>query len=161
MLDLWYDDPVRDMEWILEIFIGGHRIRQAVLDQPSILIGRSPRCEIHLPTQVISRKHAKITIYENHVLLEDLGSTNSIYVRGEAVGSRELCRGDSFAINPYKFVLEQAEEVDDLQRVSRSFPVDERPEPVTGRIDDDVRQRFLKKIDIFEDTWIDEESGEE
>lgn len=49
------------------------------------VIGRSPDVEISADTPLLSRQHARLTINYDHLLLEDLGSSNGTFVVGQAV----------------------------------------------------------------------------
>jgi hypothetical protein len=46
------------------------------------VIGRSEEAEIFADTPLISRRHARLTINYDHLLLEDLGSSNGTFVAG-------------------------------------------------------------------------------
>jgi FHA domain len=70
------------------------------------VIGRAEDCEIQFDRQRASRKHAEITIglYEAHI--EDLGSTNGVYVNGRRIASRQRLRTrDVVAIGDEHFEL--------------------------------------------------------
>ena len=63
-----------------------------------VLIGRASELEIVLVEDMVSRKHAKITLSDGKILLEDLGSTNGTYVNGEKVQAAILREGDRILI---------------------------------------------------------------
>lgn len=44
--------------------------------QPEITVGRDPGCDIPLPEDTVSARHAHLTYHHNQWWLEDLGSTN-------------------------------------------------------------------------------------
>src|ERR1043166_4684031 len=44
------------------------------------VIGRETGCEIVVPVEGVSRRHAKLTVNFDHALIEDLGSSNGTYV---------------------------------------------------------------------------------
>lgn len=56
-------------------------------DQP-IYIGRSKQCEAKLDAQEISAKHARIGYEAGEFWVEDLGSTNGTFVRGQQISGR-------------------------------------------------------------------------
>jgi len=57
----------------------------------SLLIGRLPECDVLLQDNLVSRMHARISVQHDGVVVEDLHSTNGVYVNGRRVGhSREL-----------------------------------------------------------------------
>ncbi|MCP5464917.1 MAG: FHA domain-containing protein [Deltaproteobacteria bacterium] len=53
--------------------------------QPSVLIGRQANCDIILPANGVSRRHAKITINKSLVELEDLGSGNGTFLKQDRI----------------------------------------------------------------------------
>lgn len=57
----------------------------------SVTIGRDKTSEVSLNLdKYISRRHARLLIAEPDVFLEDLGSTNGTFFRGERLHGREL-----------------------------------------------------------------------
>ncbi len=81
-------------------FIGG-RFRGGVFPLPDgddLIMGRAPDAGICLPEDMVSRQHARISIQDDVVSIEDLGSTNGIYVNGDQVKRAELVAGDRILI---------------------------------------------------------------
>ena len=46
------------------------------------IIGRSRRCDIRLEDAFVSRRHARVISSETGTAIEDLGSSNGVYVNG-------------------------------------------------------------------------------
>lgn len=62
-------------------------------------IGRDPDCEIVIPDRQVSRFHAKLTLNNKEILLEDLGSKNGTYLNGLIIKDQSrLQDGDTFQI---------------------------------------------------------------
>jgi len=57
-------------------------------------LGRTAACDIQLPEDSISRKHARITVTRHAVTVVDLDSTNGIFVNGHRRQQAELQDGD-------------------------------------------------------------------
>jgi pSer/pThr/pTyr-binding forkhead associated (FHA) protein len=55
------------------------------LTNGSLLIGRSHECELRLEDALVSRLHARVRVETDRVGIEDLHSTNGIYLRGDRV----------------------------------------------------------------------------
>ncbi len=54
-----------------------------------MVVGRSPVCDLVLnKDQKVSRQHARLSVHEEGVLLEDLQSANGVYVNGTRIQSR-------------------------------------------------------------------------
>jgi hypothetical protein len=65
----------------------------------SLVIGRDPTCEIVIPDRQISRRHARISVTREGVLLEDLGSKNGTHRNGVRVDEPvKLSDGDSVQV---------------------------------------------------------------
>src|SRR6266852_3778248 len=63
-----------------------------------VIIGRSNDLDMVLVEDMVSRKHAKITISGGKITIEDLGSTNGTFVNGEKVKQARLKEGDRILI---------------------------------------------------------------
>jgi ABC-type multidrug transport system ATPase subunit len=67
-----------------------------------VSVGRSRDCDFHLDHPMVSRRHARISPAEGGYLIEDLGSTNGIYVRGKRIDEKQVLEvGDDVGIGPY------------------------------------------------------------
>ena len=49
----------------------------------TLLVGREDDCEIVIPSRQVSRSHARLTLSDEGVLLEDLGSKNGTHINGK------------------------------------------------------------------------------
>ncbi len=63
-----------------------------------LIIGRSSELDIVLVEDMVSRKHAKITITAGKISIEDLGSTNGTFVNGEKVKTSRIKEGDRILV---------------------------------------------------------------
>ena len=87
----------------------GDQLKTWPLDQPSLMIGRSSRCAIHLPDGTVSKEHAEIVRDGGDYHVRDLGSRNGTRVNGrEAVGPLPLKAGDHLEVG--QVLLEVANE---------------------------------------------------
>lgn len=67
-------------------------------DKP-IVVGRSSDLDMVLVEDMVSRRHAKISVgADNSITIEDLGSTNGTFVNGEKVKKARLKEGDRVLI---------------------------------------------------------------
>jgi FHA domain len=66
------------------------------------LLGRDPSAGIWLDSDQISRRHARIVISGSDATIEDLGSNNGTYVRGDRIStSSALAPGDRIQAGPF------------------------------------------------------------
>lgn len=81
------------------------------LGDGSYTLGRADDCAITLQgVPGVSRKHARLTVRGNSCSLEDLRSTNGVFVNGAKVSSNtsvELHAGDRFALAREEFDLDR------------------------------------------------------
>src|SRR5688572_5194427 len=70
------------------------------------VLGRSRDADIRFDVPGVSRRHARIVVDGEHVALEDLGSQNGTYLRGERItGRATLADGDEVRLGPVSIVF--------------------------------------------------------
>jgi hypothetical protein len=70
------------------------------------LIGRSSSCQLSVDDPLVSRNHASLTVTDEGVSVEDLGSRNGVRVNGQRVeGSQRLEHGDRVTIGSQEMVF--------------------------------------------------------
>jgi DNA-binding winged helix-turn-helix (wHTH) protein len=60
----------------------------AALRDGEHVLGRDPRADVQLDATSVSRYHARLRLSDGHVVIEDMGSRNGTFVRGERIASR-------------------------------------------------------------------------
>ncbi len=75
-------------------------LTQRELSQGDLTIGRSLDCDILLPNERVSRRHARIHVEGNAVEIRDLGSRIGTTVNGARVDLATLAPGDEIGIGP-------------------------------------------------------------
>ncbi len=110
-----------------------------------IVIGRSSELDMVLVEDMVSRKHAKITVGgDGKISIEDLGSTNGTFVNGEKVKQSRLKEGDRILIGTSILKLVQqgavGAELDDRvvrQKLEEAAAVQaRRGSSMTGKIEE-------------------------
>ena len=69
-----------------------------LIDSGELVIGRASDLDLVLIEDMVSRKHAKITVQDGMISIADLGSTNGTFVNGERVKKAQLKMGDRVLI---------------------------------------------------------------
>ena len=64
---------------------GGAELARVTLPPGEYVIGRAREADIHAETPLLSRQHARLTINYDHLLIEDLGSSNGTFVNEKPV----------------------------------------------------------------------------
>jgi hypothetical protein len=99
-------------------------VAELELREGSILVGRLPECDVMLDDALVSRMHARINVRGTAVVVEDLHSTNGIYVNGVRIThSATLREGDRLLCGTTEISLFEA------RRSARVAPLRARSEP--------------------------------
>lgn len=70
----------------LQVLLGKERGRVMVLDRGSYVVGRGDDCDIVLPSDLVSRTHARlVTGQRNDLVVADLESSNGTFVNGARI----------------------------------------------------------------------------
>jgi len=73
------------------------------------VIGRSGACDVHIPSENVSRHHAVIWQEAGSTWVADIGSSNGTYLNGEKViGAAQLVEGDRLAFGDTEFTFGSA-----------------------------------------------------
>lgn len=82
-----------------------HEGESILLDRAVINIGRTTDNDVCIPSKLISRRHARLLVSANGVVVEDAGSTNGCYVNGIEVTQHLMQDGDVLEIGDLRFRL--------------------------------------------------------
>ncbi len=93
------------MGFQLVISEGKEAGREFLFDQGSVVIGRTPECDVILYDSGVSRRHARIFVEGDGIAIEDLGSSNGTLVNGAKVDKRPLKDGDAITLGPVVFTF--------------------------------------------------------
>ncbi len=80
------------MRYVL-VTTGDEETRRIPLTGDSTVVGSAPSCDAVLRDPSVSRRHARLRIVEDGVLVEDLGSRNGTRIRGRRVNSEVVPPG--------------------------------------------------------------------
>ncbi len=79
------------------------------LRSPPVVVGRHKDCQIVLPAETVSKKHAAIRREGLHLVVEDLGSRNETQLNGVTIkGPTKLRDGDRISICGFQLQFEDA-----------------------------------------------------
>ncbi|HEY0683151.1 MAG TPA: AAA family ATPase [Steroidobacter sp.] len=100
-------EPSNERRIVLgRILVGfnGQTIAERELTPGRFIIGRTPDNDLQIDSKYISRHHAQIITSIHTSVLEDLNSTNGIYVRSKRVRRRMLNDGDVVQIGQHEIM---------------------------------------------------------
>lgn len=72
----------------------------------TMVVGRHSECDICLPSDEISRKHAKLVVTTEGLFVEDLGSANGTFVNGVRVRRERVEPGDELKLDTVRFLVQ-------------------------------------------------------
>src|SRR5256885_16691079 len=87
------------------IYQDGDAPQAYTFTEGEVLIGRSPDCQIVLKDFGISRTHAKLTVDEDGVHIQDLKSKNGTQVNGVPVVEAPLKDGDRILLGKFQLTF--------------------------------------------------------
>lgn len=68
-------------------------------------IGRSAECDISIPVEEISRRHALVKPNAQGLMVEDLGSSNGTFINNKRVQTGQLGPGDELRLDQVRLIL--------------------------------------------------------
>jgi hypothetical protein len=80
----------------------GVQVSEAYLVPGRCVIGRTPDNDLQVDSRYVSRHHAQIITTVDGSWIEDLNSTNGIFVRGRRVRRHRLADGDVVKLGPHE-----------------------------------------------------------
>jgi len=80
--------------------------RSIAVPEGETILGRALDATIRFDIAGVSRRHARIRVDGANVVVEDLGSRNGTYVRGEKINGRAaLADGDELRVGPVSMII--------------------------------------------------------
>lgn len=93
-------------ETLARLFIirSGEEPREYPLTQGRHIMGRTEDNDIQLDSKFVSRHHAQLTVMAGSAILEDLNSTNGVYISGRRRQRHALRDGEAFSIGDHQLI---------------------------------------------------------
>jgi general secretion pathway protein A len=82
----------------------GEDAREVPVTPGRLILGRTGDNDLQIDSKFVSRHHAQIVTYGDESVVEDLNSTNGIYVRGKRVTKHQLRHGDVVVIGEHELM---------------------------------------------------------
>ena len=81
--------------WTLTEFADGESQKRTLeLSSRELIVGRTTEADLTIPSRSVSKRHARLVVEHDHVIVEDLESTNGTYVNGKAIKRATVVDGD-------------------------------------------------------------------
>jgi general secretion pathway protein A len=101
----------------LVVSTGGRSVTECLLRPGRLIIGRTPGNDLQIDTRFVSRHHCQILTTEQFCVLEDLNSTNGVFIKAKRVRRHNLNDGDVVTLGQHELIY-----IDD--RPGRKSPED-------------------------------------
>jgi transcriptional regulator with PAS, ATPase and Fis domain len=101
-------------------------IKKFPLTKKTIIIGRSSENDLILNESFVSQKHAKINVFKKHIIVEDLGSTNGIFIDSTKIHKVKIELNQYFRIGYVNIFLKEGNVQD--------FVISKKVQPVLNKI---------------------------
>lgn len=89
--------------------VSGEVISQLTCAEGVYTAGRAAECDVVLPSQKVSRQHARLIIQGDRCYVEDLGSANGVLVDGQrVVGRRDMGRAGQIQIGDFQILVQRS-----------------------------------------------------
>jgi len=82
----------------------GRTVQEVPLRLGRLIIGRTPENDVQIDSRFISRHHCQVITTENTSVIEDLNSTNGIYVKSNRVRRHHLNDGDVVLVGKHELI---------------------------------------------------------
>jgi len=126
-------EPVHDSQLARIVLTqDGHKVDERELQPGRMIIGRTAENDLQIDSKFISRHHCQIVTTPDGSTLEDLNSTNGVYVKSKRVRRHHLNDGDIVVLGRHEIMY-----LDDRPGKSRS-PGPGRKHPPGDDGDDDA-----------------------
>jgi putative secretion ATPase (PEP-CTERM system associated) len=88
----------------IEVRSDGDRISVQTFPKGRIIVGRSPDNEIYVKSKFVSRHHAQIVTDDDGCVIEDLNSTNGVFIGERQVKKHRLGSGDVVTLGVHELI---------------------------------------------------------
>src|SRR5580658_4025672 len=82
----------------------GRTVQDVSLRPGRLIVGRTPDNDVQIDSRFVSRHHCQITTTEHSCVIEDLNSTNGIYVKSNRVRRHYLNDGDVVLVGKHELI---------------------------------------------------------
>jgi pSer/pThr/pTyr-binding forkhead associated (FHA) protein len=88
----------------LVVATDGRTVLEVPLHIGRLIVGRTPDNDVHIDSRFVSRHHCQIITTEHSCVVEDLNSTNGIYVKSARVRRHYLNDGDVVLVGRHELI---------------------------------------------------------
>ncbi len=116
-------DPQTNVTQI-EVRSDGDRLSVQTFPAGRIIVGRSPDNEIYIKSKFVSRHHAQLISDDDGCFIEDLNSTNGVYLGEKQIKKHRLSDGDVITLGVHELVYTDLRAQDESDETEETAPED-------------------------------------
>lgn len=118
----------------LTLLLGRRTMQAYDFKQPSIVVGRDDGADVLIDNPSVSRRHAEIRLGDNGWVVEDLGSSNGTFLRGQKIeGPQSIGLGDEIGFGKFTIVFGKALGEGEVP-VATPSPMADKPAPAPSPV---------------------------
>jgi len=137
----------------LRISDDGGPDRAYPVETGDLVIGRHRTCNVVIPSDTVSRQHARIFLQHNDYFVEDLGSLNGTYLNDVQLDKpHPLADGDVVRVNRFSMLFVD-DDYDSAEPAFYNFPTNIDVEDLTAAVEPEI----VASLDVWE---ADQRAGE-
>jgi pSer/pThr/pTyr-binding forkhead associated (FHA) protein len=91
----------------LVLALNGTVVTESLLAPGRFVIGRTSDNDLQIDSKFVSRHHAQVVTTRDGSSIEDLNSTNGIFVRGRRIRRSKLVEGDVVKIGVHELIYQR------------------------------------------------------
>ncbi len=95
----------------IEVQTDGETLSVQSFPQGRVIVGRSPDNEIYIKSKFVSRHHAQLVSDDEGCIIEDLNSTNGMFIDEKQIKKRRLQDGDVVSLGVHQLVYTDLRDV--------------------------------------------------
>ncbi|HVY66704.1 MAG TPA: AAA family ATPase [Gammaproteobacteria bacterium] len=111
----------------IEVLLHDQLVGEFMLPPGRAVIGRTPDNDVQIRSKFISRHHAQIVSDREQSVVEDLNSTNGVFIRSERITQHTLADGDVIQLGEHKLLYRDMRSSHGLQVVTDDDDGDDAP----------------------------------
>src|SRR5690606_29313375 len=92
----------------IELLFRDQFVTHLSLTPGRVIVGRTAENDLQIRSKFISRHHAQITTDHNQSVIEDLNSTNGVFIGSRRIKHHVLADGDVVQLGEHKLVYREA-----------------------------------------------------
>ena len=122
----------------IEVRSDGESISVQSFPTGRVIVGRSPDNEVYIKSKFVSRHHAQLVSDDDGCFVEDLNSTNGVFIGEKQVKKHRLRSGDVITLGVHELVYTDLRQAQPANEEDAGEQVEELLDPEEMKDDDEA-----------------------